>query len=253
MTDVRKVAVVTGGAAGIGFEIVRHLAGEGMAVLAADRDEAACVRARDSLKDFAGQVKIIAADIGTAEGARAAVESAIEVFGRIDLLCNNAAAHPFEMVEGHDLASWRETFRVNVDGTMLCSQAALPHMRRQGGGSIVNIGSVSGILSYAGGSAYAASKAAVAMFTKTLALEAGPDGIRVNCICPGTIRHRAARDSDEEKPAHIPLGRAGTSADVAHLVSFLASDAASYMSGAIIALDGGATAGRPRVSKRRAP
>jgi NAD(P)-dependent dehydrogenase (short-subunit alcohol dehydrogenase family) len=251
LTDVRKVAVVTGGAAGIGLEIVRHLAGEGMAVLAADRDEDACARARASLAELGADVKIVVADIGTPEGAQAAVDGAAAAFGRVDLLCNNAAAHPFEMIESHDLASWRETFRVNVDGTMLCSQAALAHMRRQGGGSIVNIGSVSGILSYAGGSAYAASKAAVAMLTKTLALEAGPHGIRVNCICPGTIRHRAAAP-DEEKPAHIPLGRAGTSADVAHLVAFLASDAASYMSGAIIALDGGATAGRARVSKRRA-
>jgi NAD(P)-dependent dehydrogenase (short-subunit alcohol dehydrogenase family) len=230
---------------------VRHLAEEGMAVLAADRDEAACARARASLSGFGDSAKVIAADVGTPEGAVAAVDGAVAAFGRINLLCNNAAVHPFEMIEGHDLVSWRETFRVNVDGTMLCSQAALPHMRRQGGGSIVNIGSVSGILSYAGGSAYAASKAAIAMLTKTLALEAGPHGIRVNCICPGTIRHRALAQADSDKPAHIPLGRAGTSADVAHLVSFLASDAASYMSGAIIALDGGATAGRARVSKRR--
>ena len=221
-----------------------------MAVLAADRDQDACARARESLAKFGAGVKVVLADIGAPDGASAAVDGAAAAFGRLDLLCNNAAAHPFEMIEGHDLASWRETFRVNVDGTMLCSQAALKHMRRQGGGSIVNIGSVSGILSYAGGAAYAASKAAVAMLTKTLALEAGPDGIRVNCICPGTIRHRdAARDG--EKPGHIPLGRAGTAADVARLVAFLASDAASYMSGAIIPLDGGATAGRARVSKRR--
>jgi NAD(P)-dependent dehydrogenase (short-subunit alcohol dehydrogenase family) len=244
--------VVTGGAAGIGLEIVRHLAETGMAVLAADRDGDACARARENLAAYQDRVRLVVADIGTPEGAAAAVDGAAQAFGRLDLLCNNAAAHPFEMIEAHDLATWRETFRVNVDGTMLCSQAAMVHMRRQGGGSIVNIGSISGILSYAGGSAYAASKAAVAMLTKTLALEAGPHNIRVNCICPGTIRHRSA-GGGEEKPAHIPLGRAGTAADVAHLVSFLASDAASYMSGAIIALDGGATAGRARVSKRRAP
>lgn len=252
MIQVRKTAVVTGGAAGIGLEIVRHLAAEGMAVLAADRDGEACARATDSLAAYKDRVRVIVADIGTPDGARAAVDGAVAAFGRLDLLCNNAAAHPFEMVDGHSLDSWRETFRVNVDGTMLCSQAALPHLRNQGGGSIVNIGSISGVLSYAGGAAYAASKAAVAMFTKTLALEAGPDGIRVNCICPGTIRHRPPQ-GDEDKPAHIPLGRAGTAADVAHLVSFLASDAAGYMTGAVITLDGGATAGRARVSKRRAP
>lgn len=253
MIQVRKTAVVTGGAAGIGLEIVRHLAAEGMAVLAADRDGDACARATDSLAAYKDRVRVIVADIGTPDGARAAVDGAVAAFGRLDLLCNNAAAHPFEMVDGHSLDSWRETFRVNVDGTMLCSQAALPHLRNQGGGSIVNIGSISGVLSYAGGAAYAASKAAVAMLTKTMALEVGPYGIRVNCICPGSIRHDAAQGPSDDKPAHIPLGRYGTPADVAHLVSYLASDKAGYMSGAVITLDGGATAGRARASKRRAP
>lgn len=248
-TAPRRVAVVTGGASGIGLAIVRHLAGEGMCVVAVDRDDAACARIRDELQS-GGTVRVIVADIGSEAGAKLAITEAIDAFGRIDLLCNNAAYHPHETIESHDLDRWRETFRVNVDGTMLCCQAAIPHMRRQGGGSIVNMGSISGILSYSGGSAYAASKAAIAMITRTLALEVGADGIRVNCIAPGSILHRSG-DGDERKGAEaIPIGRRGRTDDVVSLVSYLASDAASYMTGAIIPLDGGATAGRIRASKR---
>jgi meso-butanediol dehydrogenase/(S,S)-butanediol dehydrogenase/diacetyl reductase len=238
--------VVTGGAAGIGLAIVRHLAGEGMAVVAIDRDEEACAKAVESLVAFADQLRIVVGDIGSEEGAALAISTAIDSFGRVDLLCNNAAYHPLELVEEHRFESWRETFRVNVDGTMLCSKAALPHMKRQGGGAIVNIGSVSGVSPYARGSAYGASKAAVALFTRALALEAGPHGITVNCICPGTIRHRD-QPGDERVPTHIPIGRSGKPADVADLVSYLASDKAGYMNGAVIVLDGGATAGRSRV------
>jgi NAD(P)-dependent dehydrogenase (short-subunit alcohol dehydrogenase family) len=252
VVDVRRAAVVTGGASGIGLEIVRHLAGEGWNVVAADRSKGACVRARESLAGVADRVRTAVADIGTPEGAGLAIQTAIEAFGRIDLLCNNAAVHPLETIEEHALETWRETFRVNVDGTMLCSQAALKHMKGRKTGAIVNIGSISGHAPYAGGGAYAASKAAVAMLTRVLALEAGPHGVTVNCIAPGTIRHRPSikDEGDSTTPSHIPIGRAGTPADVAQLVSYLASDAAGYMTGAVITLDGGATAGRSRVSKR---
>jgi 3-oxoacyl-[acyl-carrier protein] reductase len=242
---------VTGGASGIGLGIVRQLAEEGMAVLAVDRDEKACGSARKSLASFGERVGVLNADIGAPEGARLAIASAIGMFGRLDLLCNNAAVHPLEEIAEHKLETWRETFRVNVNGTMLCSQAALPHMKHRKSGVIVNIGSISGSVPYAGGGAYAASKAAIAMVTKVLALEAGPFGVRVNCIEAGTIRHRPGSEQ-EGAPAHIPIGRAGTPADVAHLVSYLASDAASYMTGAVITLDGGATAGRVRVTRRKA-
>ena len=251
MADRERVAGVTGGAAGIGLEIVRHLANDGMAVVAIDRDAAACDAARKTLahanKD---QVRIVTGDIGTPEGAQLAIDTAIETFGRLDLLCNNAAVHPQETIEDHNLETWRETFRVNVDGAMLCSQQALPHMKRQGRGAIVNIGSISGHAPYAGGGAYATSKAAVAMLTKVLALEAGPYGVTVNCISPGSIRHRAgSNDQDEAAPTHIPIGRYGKPADVAHMVSYLASEEAGYLTGAVIVLDGGATAGRARVRR----
>jgi NAD(P)-dependent dehydrogenase (short-subunit alcohol dehydrogenase family) len=126
----------------------------------------------------------------------------------------------------------------------------LPQMKRQGSGAIVNIGSVSGVAPYAGGSAYGASKAAVAMFTRALALEVGAHGITVNCIAPGSIRHRDD-EADDTPPAHIPIGRHGKPADVAELVAYLASEAAGYLTGAVIVLDGGATAGRARVGRKK--
>jgi NAD(P)-dependent dehydrogenase (short-subunit alcohol dehydrogenase family) len=246
LTPERRAAVVTGGASGIGLEIVRHLSSEGMGVVAVDWSAQACEEAVRSLGRLAERVLVVQADVGTPEGAHIGVTGAVERFGRLDLLCNNAALHPHEHIEEHALESWRETFRVNVDGTMLCSQAALAEMKRHHSGSIVNIGSISGIAPYAGGGAYAASKAAIAMLTKVLAIEAGPYGVRVNCISPGAIRHRAVAAGDESAPAQIPLGRRGTPADVAHLVSYLASEQAGYLTGSVIVLDGGATAGRPR-------
>jgi NAD(P)-dependent dehydrogenase (short-subunit alcohol dehydrogenase family) len=251
LADPRHVALVTGGASGIGLGIVHHLAGEGMAVVAADRDGEACAKARQSEAAFGGSVRLVMADIGTPEGAQLAVDTALEAFGRIDLLCNNAAYHPMEEIAEHRIETWRETFRVNVDGAMLCSQKAMVPMKRQGGGAIVNIGSVSGHAPYAGGGAYAVSKAAIVMLTRVLALEAGPYGIRVNCIAPGSIQHRQSQLADQPPPTAIPIGRHGTLADVAHLVSYLASDAAGYMNGAMITLDGGATAGRVRAGKRK--
>jgi len=249
LAESKRAAVVTGGAAGIGLEIVRHLAGEGMCVVAIDRDTAACTRAQRILATSENRVRIITGDIGTPDGARLAIETSIDMHGRLDLLCNNAAVHPVELVEEHKFETWSETFRVNVDGTMLCSQLALPHMKRQKSGAIVNIGSISGLVPYASGGAYAASKAAIIMLTKVLALEAGPYGVTVNCICPGSIRTQVSPDASiEEIPTHIPIGRYGKPTDVAHLVSYLASEAATYVSGSVIVLDGGATAGRSRRS-----
>lgn len=245
-----RVGIVTGGASGIGYGIVRHLLEEGMAVVAMDWDREACATAEKEIGTNAN-ARIVIGDAGSEEGASLAVATAMDAFGGLDLLCNNAAVHPLETVEDHRIESWRETFRINVEGTMLCSQKALPHLKESGRGSIVNMGSIAGIVPYATGGAYAASKAAIVALTKVLALEAGPHGVTVNCICPGAIRHRADHDRDPSPPAHIPIGRYGTVRDVAQMVSFLASDAARYLTGSVITLDGGAIAGRERRSRGR--
>jgi 3alpha(or 20beta)-hydroxysteroid dehydrogenase len=241
-----RVAAVTGGAGGIGLGIVRHLLDAGWSVVASDWDEAASAAARDALDVHGSSLRIVTCDIGTAEGAALAVDTAIAEFGRLDLLCNNAALHPLEEIAAHDLTSWRETFRVNVDGTMLCSRRALAHMIAAGGGTIVNMGSIAGAVPYATGGAYGASKAAIALMTRVMAMEAGPHGITVNCIAPGSIQHRAPVAGGGAPPSHIPIGRRGTVEDVAELVAWLASDGARYMTGAVLPLDGGATAGRQR-------
>ena len=243
MESRRQVAVVTGGASGIGLGIARRLAGQGMAVVAADWNGAACADAAASLDGCRDRTAVVEADVGTEDGAAKAVETAVTRFGRIDLLCNNAAIHPMASIEEMDLEAWNEAFRVNVTGAFLCSRRALPHMKAQRAGSIVNIGSVSGVSPYVGGGAYAVTKAALAMLTRVLALEAGPFGITVNCIAPGSIRHRSEAGGNT---AHIPVGRGGAIDDVASLVSHLASEEARYMTGATLVLDGGATAGRKR-------
>lgn len=243
MENSRQVAVVTGGASGIGLGIARRLAEQGKAVVAADWNAAACADAAASLDGYRDRTAVVEADVGTEAGAAKAVETAITRFGRIDLLCNNAAIHPIATIEEMDLEAWNEAFRVNVTGAFLCSRRALPHMKRQGAGTIVNIGSVSGVAPYVGGGAYAVTKAALAMLTRVLALEAGPFGITVNCIAPGSIRHRSEAGGST---AHIPVGRGGAIDDVASLVTYLASAEAGYMTGATLVLDGGATAGRKR-------
>ncbi len=177
------------------------------------------------------------------EQVREVMDEALVHFGRIDLLCNNAGVRHIAPLADISLADWQESFRVNVDAALLGARAVLPAMREQGGGAIVNIGSISGVAPYVEGGAYAASKAALATLTRVLAMEFGPLGIRVNCIAPGSIDRGG---SGEMSSSHIPIGRAGAPDDVASLVSYLASDEASYLNGAVIVLDGGATAGRTR-------
>ncbi len=239
----RRVALVTGGASGIGLGIVRRLAEQDMAVVAADWNAAACAGAVAELGACQDRTVVVEADIGTEAGAAKAIETTVGRFGRIDLLCNNAAIHPAATIEEMDVTDWNEAFRVNVTGAFLCSKLAMPQMKKQGAGTIVNIGSVSGVSPYVGGGAYAVTKAALAMLTRVLALEAGPFGITVNCISPGSIQHRPGSAGNT---AHIPVGRGGTIDDVASLVAYLASAEAGYMTGATLVLDGGATAGRKR-------
>lgn len=236
-----RAAIVTGGAAGIGLGIVKRLLDDGMNVLAADRDPKACGAVRGLLEGRS--VHVMEADMTVEEQVREVMDEALVHFGRIDLLCNNAGVRHIAPLADISLADWQESFRVNVDAALLGARAVLPAMREQGGGVITNIGSISGTAPYAEGGAYGASKAALIALTRVMAMEFGPLGIRVNCIAPGSIDRDG---SGSISSSHIPVGRAGAPHDVASLVSYLASDEASYLNGAVIILDGGATAGRTR-------
>ncbi len=236
-----RAAIVTGGAAGIGLGIVQGLLDDGMNVLAADRNPDACDAARRLLEGRSAHV--MEADMADEEQVREVMDEALVHFGRIDLLCNNAGVRHIAPLADISITDWRESFRVNVDAALLGARAVLPAMREQGSGVIVNIGSISGTAPYAEGGAYGASKAALIALTRVMAMEFGPLGVRVNCIAPGSIDRNG---TGEMSSSHIPIGRAGTPHDVASLVSYLASDEASYLNGAVIVLDGGATAGRTR-------
>ncbi len=236
-----RAAIVTGGAAGIGLGIVQGLLDDGMNVLAADRNPEACDAARRLLEGRSAHV--MEADMADEEQVREVMDEALVHFGRIDLLCNNAGVRHVAPLADISLSDWQESFRVNVDAALLGARAVLPAMREQGSGVIVNIGSISGLAPYVEGGAYAASKAALAALTKVMAMEFGPLGVRVNCIAPGSIDREG---TGEMASSHIPIGRTGVPHDVASLVSYLASDEASYLNGTVIVLDGGATAGRTR-------
>ncbi len=249
-----KVALVTGGASGIGAAIAARLSGEGAHLLVAD------CNAPSALPDGA---RFCPCDVTSADQVGKAVEEARDAWGRLDILVNNAGVGALAMTEEMDEALWDRVFAVNTRAVFLCCRAAIPLMRANPGGSggaIVNIASISGLLGDYGMSAYNASKGAVVNFTRALALETAQYGIRVNAVCPGLI------DTPMSAPAlqrqedldfwqkSIPLGRRGLPEEIAGAAAFLASDDASYVTGAMLAADGGITAhtGQPNFPARRA-
>ncbi|MCC7414076.1 MAG: glucose 1-dehydrogenase [Gammaproteobacteria bacterium] len=246
-----KVALVTGGSRGIGEAIALALAAAGAAVAlsyVAQRDRAEAVAAR--AREAGAKAMALPADVADAEAVTGMVQTVLERFGRLDLLVNNAGGVPvYERAEGPSVEAWQRAFMIDVMGTVLCSRAALPRMRDQAGGSIINITSVAARLCQATMAMPATLKAGVEAFTKVLAREEGRHGIRVNAVSPGLIadtdmgRFTMASWGDRRTDTVIkmlPLGRAGQAAEVAGVVVFLASDAASYITGKIIPVDGGA-------------
>lgn len=237
-----KTAIVTGAARGIGLATTRAFLEEGWQVAMVDRDA-------PELADAAAQLEnVLAVTADVSEPAQVArmVEEVEAWAGRIDALINNAGVADFKRIEDTDFALWRQVMETNLDGVFLCSQAVAPRMA-QGpgkGGAIVNIASISGLRASTLRVAYGTSKAAVAHMTKQQAVELGEVGIRANAVCPGPVRTKlaAAVHSPEILKAYtdaIPLGRSGSEQEIADVILFLCSDKASYVTGQVIAVDGG--------------
>lgn len=240
-----KVAIVTGSGRGIGLEIARTLAGEGVTVVVADlrQDLLDTVAALWRDKGWAGlQLPL---DVRNAESCRAVAAATETAFGRIDLLVNNAGIAAGDRIERLDEAVWNASLDVNLSGTLRMCQAVIPAMQRQRSGRILNAASFAAIIPSVGGAAYAASKAGVESLTRVLAGEMGPYGVTVNAYAPGMIPTEmngfANRSPAEQSRLldTLTLRRWGSPADVANLICFLASDLAGYITGTMIDISGG--------------
>lgn len=252
MRLVNKVALVTGGADGIGAATAELFAEHGASVVVADIDDKGGADVRDRILAAGGKAVFVHADIARPADAASLAQAAEIAFGRLDILVNNAATFVLKGIEASP-EDWRQSLDVNVVGTAMVTQAAVQLMRRGGGGAIVNLASISSFVAQPLFVTYSATKAAILQMTRNLALDLAPDGIRVNCVCPGTILTRASRDHmdrvgmslDEflaaEAPKHL-LNRVGTSREVAQAILFLASDDASFITGTHLMVDGGYTA-----------
>ncbi len=250
-----KMALITGGGTGIGAAIARRFVKDGAKV---------CIAGRrlDKLEETAaslpkGSVTVCPGDISNHDDIRRMVASALKPTGKLDVLVNNAAIESMGSVTDLAPDEWRKALDTNLTGPFLLMKEVIPHMIRNGGGSIINIGSLAGVRSVPGMAAYCTTKAALIMLTKQVAVDYGPQKVRCNVVCPGgtrtemnmnaLVRPIAARLGTDLEGAYrfftrsVPLRRAAEPAEIAGLCSFLASDDSSFMTGAEVMIDGGAS------------
>lgn len=247
-----KVAIVTGGGAGIGEATARLFAEEGAKVVVADIDRKTGESVASSIREKGGQAAFVPADISKEEDARRISSEAVRAFAGIDILVNNAATFILKGIDA-TVDQWQRSLAVNVIGTALCSKYAVEEMKRRGGGAIVNLASISSFVAQPGFVTYSATKAAILQMTRNMAMDLAPFNIRVNCVCPGTILTAASyahmervgmpleRFMAEEGPKHL-LNRVGQPREVAYAILFLACDDASFVTGTHLMVDGGYTA-----------
>jgi NAD(P)-dependent dehydrogenase (short-subunit alcohol dehydrogenase family) len=256
-----KVAIVTGGASGIGAACAATLAREGAKVVVTDLDDTGGQAVVDKIGSAGDEAIFLHQDVSLEESWPGIIEAAEQRFGRLDVMVANAGIGILCRAIEMSLADWRRQTAVNLDGVFLSVKYAVPAMRRAGGGSIIIMSSVAGLRGSAGLAGYCATKGGVRLFAKAVAMEcaAAGDGIRINTVHPGVIDtpiwtklptssgSNTPIDPNEVARAGVPLGRAGQAQDIANGVLFLASDASNYMTGAELVIDGGMTRGaRPR-------
>jgi NAD(P)-dependent dehydrogenase (short-subunit alcohol dehydrogenase family) len=241
-----KIAIVTGAGSGIGRACALALVRDGARVALVGRRKD---RVEGVARETGGSAMAIAADVSKRDDMEHVLEETLRAFGGINVLLNNAGILHAGTAEQVTEAQWDETFNINVRGLWLFSRAVLPHMRKAGGGSIINVASVLGINGTRNRAAYAASKGAVVLLTKCMAVDHGHENIRVNAICPSFVETdltaailRQAPDPDAVRRERIgvhPIGRLGRPEDMAGLAVYLASDESSWVTGATFPVDGG--------------
>lgn len=248
-----KVAIVTGGGAGIGAAIAERFVAEGAKVCITGRRQQALDDVACRLPE--GACRTCQGDVTEAEDAQRMVETALQFSGKLDVLVNNAAVDPAGTIVDIDPELWRRVMETNITGPFLMMKAAIPPMIKAGGGSIINIASLAGLRCLPGMPAYCTSKAGLIMLTQQAALDYGPDRIRVNVVCPGATRTEMTEHSlspaaeafgtdlngiFRKISSNVPLRRVAAPAEMGGICTFLAEDDSSFMTGAVLLIDGGA-------------
>ena len=243
-----KVALVTGGASGIGRATALTFAREGANLVIADMNEEGGQQTVHMITENGGEATFVQVDVSNATEVEAMISKAVDTYGRLDCAHNNAgisSGGQRAFTADYPEERWHQVIAINLTGVWLCMKYEIPQMLQQGVGAIVNTASVAGLVGLPYASAYVASKHGVVGLTKTAALEYAKQGIRVNCVCPGYIETPMTEQgrNDPERMAHMlasePIGRLGKPAEIAETVAWLCSDAASFVTGHTMTVDGG--------------
>jgi NAD(P)-dependent dehydrogenase (short-subunit alcohol dehydrogenase family) len=243
-----KVALISGGARGMGAVEARLFTSEGAKVVIGDILEEDGRRTEAEINEAGGECLFVRLDVTSEPDWQRAVAAAVARFGKLDVLVNNAGIYRTEQVEETSVELWEQVLEINAKGVFLGTKHAIPEMRKAGGGAIINISSVAGLVGNHISAAYAASKGAVRLFTKSTAIQYAADGIRANSVHPGTIdtpmtAHMLADEQyRQDRMTRTPLGRLGRPEDIAYGVLYLASDESSFVTGSELVIDGGRTA-----------